>query len=81
MVSPDHLVGGDAYDVAWSAESADDGFDEAALEQAMLKARQDAYRALGDLDAASSGPPGLRPIGPADGVFSPAPSSPDRNAA
>lgn len=47
-----HLDGPRADHVSWSVDTTDDAFDGAALEQAMVEARREAYQALSDLDAA-----------------------------
>lgn len=47
-----HLHGAPADHVEWSAVPTVDDFDDRALEEAMIEAREDAYRALAELDAA-----------------------------
>ncbi len=47
-----HLHGSPVDHVEWTAGPAVDDFDAVALEEAMIEAREDAYRALATLDAA-----------------------------
>lgn len=47
-----HLHGSPVDHVEWAADPVVDDFDAAALEEAMIEAREDAYRALAVLDAA-----------------------------
>ena len=47
-----HLQGSPVDHVEWTADPEVDDFDAHALEEAMIEAREDAYRALAALDAA-----------------------------
>lgn len=47
-----HLQGAAVDHVEWMATPVEDDFDANALEEAMIEAREDAYRALAALDAA-----------------------------
>ena len=47
-----HLSGSAVDHVEWMATPIDDDFDGQALEAAMIEAREDAYRALAEIDAA-----------------------------
>lgn len=47
-----HLHGSPADHAEWAAVERDDDFDAAALERAMVEARERAYRALATIDAA-----------------------------
>ena len=47
-----HLHGAKVDHVEWMATPIDDDFDASALEAAMIEARESAYRALAEIDAA-----------------------------
>lgn len=47
-----HLHGSPVDHVDWAADTGGDDFDAVALEEAMIEAREDAYRVLAEIDAA-----------------------------